>query len=78
MWIRIKEKLLNTRHLAEISLHVRKMNSGLQMFEVQAKPARKENAPTVLCELDSRDDAQDILVKIGEAIAADEKEYVMV
>lgn len=48
MWIKTKEKLINTRHLAEIKVNTVKMQNNTVVHELTACFARKEHHNTVL------------------------------
>jgi len=76
MWIRTKEKLVNTRHLAEIVLKSYKGTNGM-VHEVVAVPARKENQVTTLyCDAD-RVVSLSLLTAIGLAMGTDKKEFII-
>jgi hypothetical protein len=48
MWIKTKDKLVNTRHLAEIKINSVKMQNNSVVHELTACAARKEHQNTVL------------------------------
>jgi len=48
MWIKTKDRLINTRHLAEIKIHSIKMQNNTVNYELTACAARKEHQNAVL------------------------------
>lgn len=75
MWIRTKDKMINSRHLAEMKISQQKMTNGTVMHELTACPARKENQPSILYRHTNRDLVNDVLVKIAIALEKGQLEF---
>ena len=75
MWIQCKNKLINTRHLAEIKITSTKMMDKTEVFELNACPARKENVSSVMYKDTSQKKVSKIFKEISEALQRGDKEY---
>lgn len=77
MWIKTKDKLINTRHLAEIKITSNRMVNGTQIFELNVCPARKENQSSVIYKNEDRFYVEEVLERIATAIVNELKEIVI-
>jgi hypothetical protein len=77
MWIKTKDKLINTRHLAEIKITAHRMVNGSQIYELSACPARKENQASVLFKHKDKFYVEEVFERISTAIDNELKEIVI-
>ena len=77
MWIKTKDKLINTRHLAEIKITAHKRVNGSQIYELNACPARKENQDSVIFNHEDKFYVERVFERISKAIETELKEFVI-
>lgn len=75
MWIKTKDRLINTRHLAEVKINSVKMQNNTIVHELTACAARKEHQNAVLISSPDKSIILKIMDELEKALINDVKSF---